>query len=90
MTRGEQFTRIGMAVVRTLQGQQYAHRHKDPQLLANRIADIIQETFDKEAEIEREAERLAATHSRQMAGMDQRKIIQGIKARLAEEKNFPL
>jgi hypothetical protein len=43
-----------------------------------------------EQALEDEAERLAGKHARQTVGMDQRKIIEGIKARLAKERGFPL
>ena len=41
-------------------------------------------------ELEEEAERLAESHARKMVGMDQRRVIQGIKERLARERNFAL
>lgn len=88
--RAEDLDRVARSVVRTLIGREYAHRLKDEALLVRRAAAVILDSFEREAEIEREAERMAAVHARQMGGMDQRKIIQGIKARIAEEKNFPL
>jgi hypothetical protein len=58
--------------------------------VANRIAQIILESFKTEESIEREAEHLAQKHARETSGMDQRRIIEGIKARLAKERGFPL
>jgi hypothetical protein len=58
--------------------------------VAERIARVILETFKTEEALEHEAERLAQKHARETAGMDQRKIIEGIKARLAKERGFPL
>jgi hypothetical protein len=58
--------------------------------VADRIRRLIVENLKAEQALEEEAERLAAKHSRQMTGMDQRKIIEGIKARLAKERGFPL
>ena len=58
--------------------------------VAARIARVILETFKTEEALEQEAERLAQKHARETAGMDQRKIIEGIKARLAKERGFPL
>jgi hypothetical protein len=43
-----------------------------------------------EEELEAEAERLARQHTRQMVGMDHRKVVDGIKARLAKERGFSL
>jgi hypothetical protein len=58
--------------------------------VATRIARVILESFKAEEAIEQEAERLAQKHARETAGMDQRKIVEGIKARLAKERGFPL
>ena len=58
--------------------------------VATRIARVILDSFKAEEAIEQEAERLAQKHARETAGMDQRKIVEGIKARLAKERNFPL
>lgn len=58
--------------------------------VATRIARLIIENFRAEEAIEQEAERLAEKHARETAGMDQRKIIEGIKARLAKERGFSL
>lgn len=58
--------------------------------LERRVAELITENFEQEQKLEAEAERLAAVHAREMAGMDQRKIIQGIKERLARERDFSL
>jgi hypothetical protein len=43
-----------------------------------------------EEELELEAERIAQKLGRQALGMDQRKIIDGIKQRLAKERGFSL
>ena len=58
--------------------------------LVARIVAILLENMKAEEALEHEAERLAERHSREMAGMDQRRIIEGIKARLAKERGFPL
>ena len=58
--------------------------------VAARIGRVILETFKTEEALEQEAERLAQKHARETMGMDQRKIIEGIKARLAKERGFPL
>jgi hypothetical protein len=60
------------------------------QTVSNRIARVILDSFKTEEAIEQEAESLARKHARETAGMDQRKIIEGIKARLAKERGFPL
>jgi hypothetical protein len=58
--------------------------------VAARIARVILDSFKAEEAIEQEAERLAQKHARETTGMDQRKIVDGIKARLAKERGFPL
>jgi hypothetical protein len=58
--------------------------------VAERIARLIIENLKAEEAIEQEAERLAQKHARETAGMDQRKIVEGIKARLAKDRGFPL
>ena len=58
--------------------------------IAARILRLIVENLKAEQALEDEAERLAGKHARQTVGMDQRKIIEGIKARLAKERGFPL
>ena len=64
-------------------------RAKEPDV-AERIRRLIIENLKAEQALEEEAEGLAAKHARQMTGMDQRKIVEGIKARLAKERGFPL
>lgn len=88
--RAEEIQRVALAVVRELTRQRYVHAHKDEAALARRAATIIEDSFEQEMALEREAERMAAVHAGKMSGLDQRKIIQGIKARLAEERKFPL
>ncbi len=59
-------------------------------LLERRVSELINDTFEKAQALEAEAEKLAAAHSREMFGMDQRRVIQGILERLARERDFPL
>jgi len=61
----------------------------DKQLMA-RIARLLIDNQRAEQELEEEAERAAAKLGRQALGMDQRKLIEGIKARLAKERGFAL
>lgn len=89
-TRLEQLSGIAASIVHALEKQGYVHAKADRARLQERIARLILQTIEDEQKLEEEAERLASAHSRQMAGMDQRKIIQGIKERLARERGFPL
>ncbi|HYD49188.1 MAG TPA: DUF507 family protein [Terriglobales bacterium] len=88
--RPEELQRVARAVVRELGKQKFFHITGDEPTMIRRVIELIQETFDQEQALEREAERLAERHAGQMRDMDTRKIIQGIKARLAEERKFPL
>jgi hypothetical protein len=81
---------IAAAMIKALLKQGFVHPKQDAAVLQRRIVELIANNLEEEEELEREAERLAASHARQMLGMDQRKIIQGIKERLARERGFSL
>lgn len=81
---------LAAAVIDALVKQGFTHPKTDAALLQKRVVELIGENLDAEQALDDEAERLAHTHARQMTGMDQRKIIQGIKERLARERGFTL
>ncbi len=81
---------MATAIVGALLKQGFVHFKRDPSVARERIVELMARNLEQEQELEEEAERLAQSHARQMAGMDQRKIIQGIKERLARERDFPL
>lgn len=58
--------------------------------LAAKIEALLVDNIRAEEALESEAEKLALRHSREMIGMDQRMVIEGIKARLAKERGFVL
>lgn len=58
--------------------------------LVERIARLLIDDLRAEQALEDEAERTATKLGRQALGMDQRKLIEGIKARLAKERGFIL
>jgi hypothetical protein len=60
------------------------------QKLIARVVKVIVDDMRAEEELELEAERIAQKLGRQALGMDQRKIIDGIKQRLAKERGFSL
>ena len=82
--------RLAEAIVRALMKQGFVHSKATEAALVERVARVIMDTAKVEQTLEEEATRLAEKHSRQLQGMDQRKIIQGIKERLAKERGFPL
>jgi hypothetical protein len=81
---------LAAAIVDALLKQGFVHPKRDPSALRRRIVDLIAHNAEEERAIQEEAERLAQTHARQMTGMDQRRIIQGIMERLARERGFSL
>jgi hypothetical protein len=81
---------LAAAVVGALQKQGFVHFKRDPMLARQRVVELIARNLEDEQAIEEEAARLAESHARKMVGMDERRIIQGIKERLARERNFPL
>jgi hypothetical protein len=58
--------------------------------VAERIRRLIIDNLRVEEALEEEAERMAAKLGRQGLGMDQYKLIEGIKQRLAKERGFTL
>jgi hypothetical protein len=81
---------LASAIVTAVVKQGFVHPKRDAAVLRDRIRALIAHNLEEERALEEEAERLAASHARQMVGMDQRRIIQGIKERLARERDFPL
>ncbi len=56
----------------------------------DKVAAALLENFRQEAVLEKEAERLAEEHAQESPGADRYKVVQLIKRRLAEEKDFAL
>jgi hypothetical protein len=85
-----EITRLADVVVRALLKQGRVKTKVDDKQLIARVSRIILDNLRAEDALEQEAERLAEKLGRQALGMDQRKIIEGIKARLAKERGFTL
>ena len=81
---------LAKAIIEALLKQGFVHPKRDAAVLQQRIVELLARNLEEEQALEAEAERLAQSHARQMVGMDQRKIIDGIKQRLAAERGFPL
>ena len=82
--------RVATAIVAALKAQGFVKPLRGDAPIERRIVELIQRSIDAEADLERDAERFAETHARELVGMDRRKVILGIKARLAKERDFPL
>jgi len=85
-----EITRLADDVVRALLKQGFVKSKVDDKRLIARVSKLILDNLRAEEALEREAEELAEKLGRQAAGMDQRKLIEGIKARLAKERGFTL
>jgi len=88
--RAAEIEQLAAAITTALVAHEFVHVKAPPAVITQRIAALITRNFDEERALEDEAERLAAAHARQMVGMDHRKIVQGIKDRLARERGFSL
>ena len=81
---------LAAGIVDALLKQGFVRPKRDAAILQRRIVELLAHNLEEEHALEVEAERLAESHARQMAGMDQRRVIQGIKERLARERDFTL
>jgi hypothetical protein len=82
--------RLADLTVSALLIQGYVHPKVPKSQLIERVSRLLLQNLQAEQALEDEAEELAARHSRNMVGMDQRKVMQGIKTRLAKERGFTL
>jgi len=85
-----EITRLAEVVVRALLKQGYIKSKVDEKQLITRVSRIIVDNLRAEEALELEAEQLAQKLSSKSLGMDQRKIVEGLKARLAKERGFTL
>ena len=69
-----------------LSGQRAAVANK----VASKVASALLANFRQEAALEKEAERLAEAHIQKTPTVDRYKVVQLIKRRLAEERDFAL
>ncbi len=83
-------SRLAEDVIRALVKPGFIKPKVSEKQLAERLVRLLIDTMRGEQEIEEEAEKVAAKLGRQTLNMDQRKLVEGIKVRLAKEKGFPL
>jgi hypothetical protein len=88
--RAGDIERVAKAIVEAVRKQGFVKPKVTDEAIQRRIVQLIHATIVGEEELEREAERFAQTHARELVGMDRRKVVLGIKARMAKERNFPL
>lgn len=82
--------RLADEVVRALVPSGFIKPKVAEKQIAERIARLLLDDLRAEQALEDDAERAAVKLGRQALGMDQRKLIEGIKVRLAKERGFIL
>ncbi len=85
-----EINRLSDVMLRALLTQGFIKAKVDEKQVAARISRLILDNLRAEEAIELEAEQLAQKLGRQALGLDQHKIVEGIKARLAKERGFTL
>ena len=86
----ERFEKIARQIVKALVAQGFVKPTVPEMQLVQRIVRIFVDNMLEEQKIEEEAERMIEKLGRQAQGMDQRRILLGIKERIAKEKGFSL
>ena len=86
----ERFGRLARSIMKALHAQGYVKPKVPDSQLVERITRVFVDNMVEEQRIEEEAERLLNRLGRQAQGMDQRKILLGLKERIAKEKGFSL
>jgi hypothetical protein len=86
----DRLQKLSRAIVKAIVAQGIVKPKAPESQLVERIARIFVENLLEEQKIEEEAERMLDRLGRQAQGMDQRKILMGLKDRIAKEKGFSL
>jgi hypothetical protein len=86
----ERLEKLSRAIVKALLAQGYVKPKVPDSQLVQRITKVFVDNLLMEQRIEEEAERMLDRLGRQAQGMDQRKILLGLKERIAKEKGFSL
>ncbi|MCX8071560.1 MAG: DUF507 family protein [Candidatus Binatia bacterium] len=81
---------LAQAIVRALTDRDLILPKTDPLTIQQRVADLLYQNFEEEAALEREAEEMAEQYVRGREDLDRRKLVLGIKERLARERGFVL
>jgi hypothetical protein len=88
--RETELRRAAAAVVRVLREKDLIEGGEKPEALVERIYEAFRKNMRQESELEAEAERMLKDLARQAVGMDQRKLLQKLKEKLAKDKGFVL
>ncbi|MGD9762251.1 MAG: DUF507 family protein [Candidatus Binatia bacterium] len=82
--------RLAEQVVRAIVGPGFVTANVSERDVVAQVSRLLLDNLRAEQALEEEAERMAIKLGRQALGMDQRKLSEGIKARLARERGFIL
>jgi len=86
----ERFEKIARQIIKAVVAQGFVKPKVPESQLVQRLVRIFVDNMLEEQKIEEEAERMVEKLGRQAQGMDQRRIMLGIKERIAKEKGFSL
>ncbi len=86
----DRLQKLSRAIVKAIVAQGNVKPKVPESQLVDRLTRIFVENMFEEQKIEEEAERMLDRLGRQAQGMDQRKILNGLKERIAKEKGFSL
>jgi hypothetical protein len=86
----ERFEKIARQIVKAVVAQGFVKPKVPESQVVQRLVRIFVDNMLEEQKIEEEAERMVEKLGRQAQGMDQRRIMLGIKERIAKEKGFSL
>ncbi len=88
--RPEQVDALAREIVQSLVQKGFVRPAAEEKVLQSVVARVLMQNLEEEAALEAEAEQMAEKYLRGNPELDRRKLVQGIKARLAEERGFVL
>lgn len=88
--RPEQIDNLAGAIVSALLQKGFVRAKADEKTLQRKVSAVLTQNLEEEAALEAEAEQMALEYLRKNEELDRRKLVQGIKARLAQERGFVL
>lgn len=86
----ERLEKLARHIVKAMLAQGFVKPKVPESQLVQRVARVFVDNMVAEQKIEDEAERMMEKLGRQVQGMDQRKVLLGIKERIAKERGFSL
>ena len=90
LPKDQELRRAAARLVASLVEKQLLAPRETSAELEKRVYEALRKNFQQEAEIDREAERILEENRGQMTGMDQRKLLQKIKEKIARDRGFVL